>query len=286
MLHATTKQQLQQFIVAPVHAVLLTGAHGIGKGTVATSLVATLLDIPSEKVGQHPYVHLLAADAKGTISIEAIRGLNKFLQLKTIGKRSLRRAVIVEHADGLTTEAQNAYLKLLEEPPADSVMILTASSVRALLPTIRSRLQVIPVHEPADTELQAFFTAQGKKTDAVTQAYFLSGGLPGLMHALLAGDEAHPLLQGVAQAKALLQQDTFERLCTVDALSKQREDAQYTLEALSRIAQTGLRQATTRQDTARIAQWHRVRKVTHEAADALGKSANAKLVLSNLLLRM
>jgi hypothetical protein len=261
---------------------MLVGSNGMGKTSLAKEMVQAALQLDKE-IDQHPYFMLLAPE-KDSISIDSIRELQRFLQLKTLGERPLRRAVIVEHAEALTIEAQNAYLKLLEEPPADTVMILTADNQRALLPTILSRVQTVTVYNPSEEDLKGHFEAKG--TAAVNQAYFLSGGLPGLMHALLDEDTTHPLSAGVTQAKEILQKPVFERLAMVETLSKQREDARYVVRALQHIAQTCLDQAAGKGDEAKLRQWHKILRISTEAEQALGQSANVKLVLSNMMLHL
>jgi replication-associated recombination protein RarA len=283
VLHRNTREQLERFIATPSHAILLVGASGMGKQTVAESLAATLLGLEAKDLANYPnYLHVQPDGA--SISIEAIRQLQKFLQLKTTGQRPLRRAILITDAQELTTEAQNAYLKMLEEPPADTVMILTASSPRALLPTILSRLQTIVVHVPGNEELSPLLA--GAADAEARQAIALSGGMPGLLHALLAGDEPHPMLASVAKAKDILQKDTFGRLALVDTLSKQKDEATSVVEALERIAQAGLAAAGAQQDTAKVKRWHHIRKQAAAAREALARSANAKLTLSNLFLHL
>jgi hypothetical protein len=286
VLHAHTKRQVVQFVTRPAHAVLLVGSNGLGKAHLAHAMAEAILK-PTMPLSQHPYFTTIRAE-KDSISIDAIRKLQRFLQLKTLGDtdRMYRRAVIIEHAEQLTTEAQNAYLKLLEEPPADTIMILTAGNQRALLPTILSRLQMIAVYAPSEEALKAHFAGSGKDEATINQTYFLSGGLPGLMHALLDGDQSHPLLEGVTQAKEILQKQVFERLAMVEGLSKQKESARYVIEALQHIAQTGLDQSAKKSDTARLQRWHHVLSVAADADAALRQNANAKLVLSNLMLRI
>jgi DNA polymerase-3 subunit delta' len=285
ILHDTTQAGVSQFIASPAHAVLLAGPDGIGKASLAAHITAQLLGLEEEKLAQYPHFMRIGPDGT-SISIERIRELQKFLQLKTIGERPLRRAVILEHANTLTTEAQNAYLKLLEEPPADTLMVLTVHSPRGLLPTILSRLQTITVHPPTAAQLQPLMQATGKDENTLKQAYFLSGGLPGLLTALLEGDEAHPLLASVSTAKEILQKPPFERLGLVESLAKQKESAVTVLDALERIAQAGLDGAASRQDTNKLKQWHLIRKQTLAARQALARSANAKLTLSNLFLHL
>ncbi len=284
VLHEATRAQLDNLVQAPTHAVLLAGPDGIGKTAIAEALVAMLLQLDKSKLASHPYFMIIRPEGT-SISIEAIRQLQKFLQLKSTGENQLRRAVIIEAAHALTTEAQNAFLKLLEEPPADTLIVLTANGPRALLPTIRSRVQTLPIHVPSKVQLEPLFAASAKDEATQRQAYFLSGGLPGLLHALL-GEEEHPLLVGVATAKQILGGTPFDRLALVEPLSKQKTAALQVVEALERIAQSGLAAAGDKQDGAKIKQWHRVRKQAFQARRALEQSANAKLTLSNLFLQI
>lgn len=286
VLHSTTKQHVAQFLAAPVHAVMLVGANGIGKGALAQTIAATVLQLDASKLLQHPYFKRSQPDEKGTTSIESIRDLQHFLQLRTTGKGSLRRVIILEHAETMTIEAQNAFLKILEEPPADTLIILTAGNQRAVLSTILSRVQLLPVIAPPEDAIKRHFSSLSKEVPAITQSYFLSGGLPGLMHALLHDESDHPLLAGVSQAKLLLQSPIFERLALVETMVKQKAGAVSTLEALQHIAQTGLDQAATKQDQTKIKQWHHVLKLSSEALQALAANANTKLTLTNLALRL
>lgn len=80
-----------------------------------------------------------------SIGIEEIKILQKKLFLKPI--KSLTKAVIIEETHLLTTEAQNALLKVLEEPPEHTIIILAGESKEPLLPTIISRCRVIELEK-------------------------------------------------------------------------------------------------------------------------------------------
>jgi DNA polymerase-3 subunit delta' len=284
VLHDSTRSALKRLIAKPTHAVLITGPSGIGKRAIAEALAAAVLGVAPDRLASYP--HYLAVEPDGaSISIESIRGLQKFLQLKTTGSKAFRRAVIVEAAQALTTEAQNALLKLLEEPPADTIIILTASSSRALLPTILSRVQTLPVYTPHEAQLAPLFASSPKDEAARKQAYFLSAGLPGLLRALLDEGE-HPMLASVTLAKEVLTNQPFERLALVDGLSKQKDATIGVVEALQRIAQAGIAGAANRTDSPQIKKWHMVRKQALQAREALGRNANAKLVLTDLFLNL
>jgi len=80
-----------------------------------------------------------------SIGIEDIKQMQKKLFLKPI--KSKTKAVILEDSHFLTTEAQNALLKVLEEPPEHTIIILSTNSKEVLLPTILSRCKIIVLEE-------------------------------------------------------------------------------------------------------------------------------------------
>ena len=283
VIHPHTAELLDAYVRQPAHATLLLGAAGIGKGTLALRSAGHFLATTPDKLANNPGLRHIAPDEKRTISIEAIRNLQQFVRLRTTGTSVIRRVILIEDADRMTTEAQNAFLKLLEEPPADTVIIITASSIQGMLPTIRSRVQTLTITVPRKEALVAHFV--GKPATHVTQAYFLSGGLPGLMSALLDGDESHPLAESVAEAKQLLQLPLFERLTRIESLAKQKDMAITLCEALARIAQAGLEQAASKGDQKRLKQWHKIVSETYKARLSFEQNANTKLILTNLLLQ-
>jgi len=280
-LNEITRRQLDRFAGAPSHAILLTGPAGIGKGCLALALAKGVLGV--KDLTTHPYFLSVTAQ-HNVITIEQVRGLKQFLHLKTLGDQPIRRVVIVELAESMTTEAQNALLKLLEEPPADTLFVLTAARPAALLPTVLSRTQQIAVYVPAESDVRKFYA---DVTDADwRQSYLLSGGLPGLIHALLQDGEPHPMLGNISLAKDLLTKEPFERLTFVDGLSKQKDQIQGLVASLDRIAEAGLKSSADQNHSAKMKRWHNLRKKIINAEEALERNANAKLVLTNLLLHL
>lgn len=290
VLHPATAQQLRQHIAHPPHALLLQGAEGIGKDTVAVWLAWQTLNLDNTtKLAAYPYFHVISTEGQ-SISIDAVRELQKLTRLKTVGKSNgIQRLIIIKQADLLTIEAQNALLKLLEEPPADTMIILTASNEQSLLPTIRSRTQILTIKQPSHAQLSEHFAAQQLEPAQVQQAYLMSGGLPGLMYALLHDASTHPLSKAVAQARDILRSNTFERLSMVDTLAKQRTDALRVLFVLQQMATAALEQAAkvnSQTTNHKLTQWQHILTAAYEAEDALLANAQAKLVLTNLFLRI
>ena len=273
-LHKTTSETLERFIDAPSHAVLLTGTAGIGKKSVAHYLADQLLNHTYSSLAEHPYVRVISSPDGKAIGIEVIRELEHFLSLKVPGQATIKRVIIIENSQLLGVEAQNALLKTLEEPPADTVLILTAPAAQMLLPTIQSRLQTINVIKPAKADLQTTMPAGN-----FDSAYAVSGGLPGLLHALIA-EEEHPLMTAVTTARGLLGQSSYDRLLQVDVLAKDKQLAQDTLAILQQMAHISLQTASG----AAAKRWQSILASSYAAAEALSASGNPKLVLTSLML--
>lgn len=170
------------------HALLLTGEEGVGKRRFAEYLAQTLLcESPHKEAGpcgqcdgcrwflsgNHPDFRLLvpgdeadeAEDAgkkkrkQPIIPIEAVRDINDFVQLTS--HRRGYKVVMVLPAEAMNRAAANAFLKTLEEPPANSLFILVSHHWRLLLPTVRSRCRQYPLALPDRHLANDWLVAQG-----------------------------------------------------------------------------------------------------------------------------
>lgn len=283
LLHPQTEAALAQLSTHPAHAILITGPSGIGKGSVAWLFISNLLKIAPEKLENHPYFKKLQSEDGRSIKIEAIRELEHFLSLKVPNASNVARVVFIDDAHLLTEEAQNALLKTLEEPPFGTVLVLTSAHEQALLPTIRSRVQKLIIVQPATDAVTAYFKEKGYDAKKIAQAMMMSGGLPGLMQALLADDEAHPLVTATATARELLQKPIYERLLLVDTLAKQREATLNILFILGQMAEIALRKGGS---GVQIKRWQIIMNASYVATEQLLQNAQAKLVLTNLMLSL
>jgi DNA polymerase-3 subunit delta' len=144
------------------HAWLLAGPRGVGKASFArAAALKVLADAAGPPSGpglhvssDHPIAHLLAAGSHPdfrmlerlekpagglarNISVDQVRGLGQMLGVTP--SLSPWRAIVIDAADDLEASAANALLKMLEEPPANTLFLLVAHAPGKLLPTIRSR---------------------------------------------------------------------------------------------------------------------------------------------------
>jgi DNA polymerase-3 subunit delta' len=288
IIHPATRATLEAAEKRPSHALLLIGPNGFGKSTLAQALAESLLDVRPGNLPDYPYARLITPEKSTAIGIESIRDLQHFLSLKIPvsrdDKRKVARLIIIEQADTMTIEAQNALLKMLEEPPADTCLILVVAQANSLLSTIRSRSQIIQLAMPDLDDLEAYFTSQSFAPADIKRAILMSGGLPGLTRSLLDNNIDHPLVLAAQTARSLLQQTTFERLATVDSLSKQTEHCRQVLFILQQMASLALRKTTNSNSQAK--RWLGVLKAATEAEGRLRRNAQPKLVLTNLMLSL
>lgn len=196
-------EQLRQEIVRGRvrHAYLVAGPEGIGKTTLTRSFCQALncQDAPEPGVGcgsclacrkiargVHPDVQTYslasqAAGQKGTkntsLTIETVRELCATASLRPMEARW--RVVIVEDAETLQGIAQEALLKTLEEPPAFMIMVLLTNDLELLLPTIRSRCQIVELRPVHRSVIREGLVAAGVATDRAEELAALAAGSPG-----------------------------------------------------------------------------------------------------------
>jgi DNA polymerase-3 subunit delta' len=243
----------------PRHAFLIAGIPLLGKRTLATRLAQALLcDHPSEgnpcfecgscrKVlrGVHPDVSLFSLErqnatggersGKGaTLTIETARSISAQAPLRPMNGDW--RFVIVDDAELLMPDAQEALLKTIEEPPPFMVLFLIASDLEAMLPTIRSRCELLEFGTTPLPEIEDFLLERGSVPEVAEAAAAFSKGAPGW--AIRASDDPMLIEEGasiVEQAAAWIESNDFERIATAfamsDALIKQRAEAMSVIEA-------------------------------------------------------
>ena len=128
------------------HAYLITGAPGSGKEALAAELASLVNGTPTADIFSSKAREIFVARPElksRRISIEQIRELEHALQMRAANSRG--KVVIISDADRLGDAAANAFLKTLEEPPRDSLLLLLSALPEALPETILSRCIAIPL---------------------------------------------------------------------------------------------------------------------------------------------
>jgi DNA polymerase-3 subunit delta' len=136
------------------HAYLISGAPGSGKQVLAAELASLVNGTATKDVfsAKAHDIFIARPESKSRRIVTAqIRGLEHALQMRAADGR--RKVAIIPDADRMQTEAANAFLKTLEEPPKDSLLLLLSAVPEALPETILSRCIAIPL--ASDGEVQS-----------------------------------------------------------------------------------------------------------------------------------
>jgi len=209
-------------------ALLLTGESGVGLSTIGR-YIAELQNV-------NPMVILPEKDEKididkGVISVDSMRYLYNETRTVTAGER----IIIIDYAERMTHQAQNAFLKLLEEPGEGVNFILISHSVSKLLPTILSRTEILDIR-PITNEQSDQLLDSLKVTDKVkrSQLLFMAVGKPAeLTH--LASDEAYFEKRSITvrDARELLRGSLYQKLLIAQ---RYKDDRASTLTLLQDVA--------------------------------------------------
>jgi DNA polymerase III subunit delta' len=214
-------------------ALLFSGPSGVGKKTLALAVGRALLcEVDDGDAceacaacsraarGLHPDAILIEPDG-ASIKIEQVRDVVHEISGRPFEGRA--RAVVFDEAHLVTEQAQNALLKSLEEPPATSHVLLVTASPQALLPTIRSRCQMLRFSPLPQSLLETHLReTSGLSADEARLRAALSGGSLGV--ALAFESEAWrdlrvellEILEQLGRAATLGRMSAAERLAEMD----------------------------------------------------------------------
>ena len=141
------------------HAYMFEGIEGIGKETFANELAKILLE--TSHLENAPDCIRVKPDGN-SIKIAQIRNLQSDIIIKPHKKYKI---YIIDQAEKMTVEAQNALLKTLEEPPEYAIIILITNNKESLLPTIRSRCEVVKFTPIPFVEVKDYLVSQGVESN-------------------------------------------------------------------------------------------------------------------------
>lgn len=178
------------------HAYVFTGPPGVGKRATALALASACLCTtrPGEGCDSCPECRLVGAlthpdlfledlaraqaerATASQVSIDQVRRVRGHLALRAV--RGPRKLAVIDDAERMTGDAQNALLKTLEEPPGRTTLVLVATNAAVLLPTIRSRCQQVRFAPLEDAVIERLLVDGGvEPADAATAAPLAEGSL-------------------------------------------------------------------------------------------------------------
>ncbi|MFA5961862.1 MAG: hypothetical protein WC848_04230 [Parcubacteria group bacterium] len=201
---------------------LFCGPEGLGKFLVARQLAEKLTGGAGDVVNQNLLVIEPEVEEKDgvikekEIKLEAIKELQKKFSLTAAFQNY--RVAIIRSAQKLNLSAQNALLKILEEPPAHTIIILVVEDERKLLPTIISRCQIKRFKLLSDEELGELFSSDLSNKD---ELIFWSLGRPGFAKDFLRDIKKLEERRGIVQElRDIFSASGNDKLFLAEALSK------------------------------------------------------------------
>ena len=217
------------------HSYLLCGPAGSGKRTLAGILSAALqceeaevpcgICGPCRKVlgGNHPDVITVDDPEKKTVSVDLIRQARTDMFVRPNEGR--HKVYVIPRAQDMNESAQNALLKILEEPPSYGVFLLLTENPEKLLPTVRSRSTELALNALSEPVLRKALQKEFPDSDAqtLTAAIARSGGFLGQARTVLSG-EAQTVPQTESFAEAISTRSSLILTQTLVPMEKWKRD--------------------------------------------------------------
>lgn len=221
------------------HALIIEGDKGTGRHTLASYITLAAVceaeDKPCEectacriaKGGNHPDIAVVAPEeGKKNISVAQVRKVREDTFVKP--HRAGKKVFIIDGADLMNEQSQNALLKILEEPPENVVFILIAESKSALLETVISRCVCISLSAPDFDTSKEYIKSLGKyNEEEINIALAETDGNIGKAFDILEGDSSSEFKTLTGKFLSyMLDGNEFEMLKLVSRFEKNRIDAE------------------------------------------------------------
>jgi len=246
LLHHFTERQLAAALQDVAGGYIFHGPKGVGKATAARELARQLNCRGDEgrvctacrqfASGSFPDFIEIRPEGRASITIEQVRGLSHTLSLSPYYAAG-SRVVMIDEADALTVEAQNALLKLIEEPPPRTIFILVSENLESLLPTVCSRLATLYFSPVPTPEIADFLTSRHEVAPSEAERVAeLAAGAPGTALNLIRDEAVASGLKEIDEsAQQALDMSLFDRLVMAKKLVDQKMDLEAWASRLQRI---------------------------------------------------
>lgn len=220
------------------HAYILAGEEGMGKKSLADAFALALLCEEGQAdpcrqchackqvlSGNHPDLIYVTHEKPASIGVDDVRRqINDTIQVKPYS--SSRKIYIVDEAEKMTVQAQNALLKTIEEPPAYAVILLLTTNVDAFLPTILSRCVQLKLKPLPDEAVKEYLTGKMGVAQPQAEIYtaFARGNLGKAIHLASSEDFKHMYAEMLGLLKDLKKADISELLDYIRRIKDEKLD--------------------------------------------------------------
>ncbi len=200
------------------HAMLFCGQEKLGKKTTAFEFLKLFF---GENILKHPDV-VFVEPIENEIQISQIRDLNWKLSLKPFS--GILKAAVIDKAHLMNQEAQSCFLKTLEEPKGNTVIILVSEYPGLILPTIRSRIQKIKFFPVGRMEIENYLKTKKIQENEIKMLSELAMGRPGAaIDFLLNPQKLEGFKTKIKEFSAVLNSDLGKRFLYAKNLSQEED---------------------------------------------------------------
>ena len=280
------------------HAYLFSGTKQGGKSSIAKKLAAiiqcqnnfcgTCKDCKLIKDGTHPDTIIMEDDGT-SIKIDEVRELVRKTNLTSQGKY---RIVVIENIERMPIEAQNSFLKTIEEPPGKTIFLLTTSQLDQVLLTIQSRVRQYHFSTVDDDVLSEYLQKTFGQRSEMREVVTMAQGRPGLAISLMKDFEEFSYQKGLYyQVEGFLKKNNVsQKFSFVEEIEKDSKKIELFLDAFTRYLRKLIFDFTSQKDHPlksrfTLKQIVNLFDILEKTRYFIKRNVNKKLALENLLIQ-
>lgn len=279
-----SKRQIELFLENPSNSLVIESSV-TGSGIEITyDLIKRTLGLNSNKsLENYPYFYKIEK-SNSNVSVDDIRGLIKKLNLKSLNKNSINRVGLILDAELMSDESQNSILKLLEEPPKDTVIMLLTKSISSLKPTILSRSAIIKITKPTYEEFIKYYSKSELGKDAKNK-YDLADGNSDYYIKYIDDSVDLSSSEDIVLIKKFLSSNRLNRLLMINEFCSNNLVFENLLFTLRNIIKIGL-DNSIQKNNKQAKMWISYLRAVEITENGFSNMVNRKLLFTNLCLNM
>lgn len=269
IIEARDRLVLESFLSDPPHGMLITAPRGFGVNEIARELAYKLDDsfvqvMPEAKNKSSP-----------KITVSSIRTLT----LSSATKNKVLKVYVIFDADKMTSSAQNAFLKALEEPSVKTMFILATEDDSKLLATVKSRLRVLSLSRLSTESSKKLLRPYNLNNESKKQILFLGNGLPKtLLELASSADALNERRDSVTDSKLFLSGNIYQKLLIVNKYKDNRIESTRLIDDCLIILSSLLGSQTDSKNLRSI-------EILLKARDRVLANGNTRLILMEIVLQ-
>lgn len=267
-----TSKWIEAYINKPYVTCIIEHNNDINGAHHAIELIVDNLNIPKSSV----YYPINKDNT--SIKIEEVREIRNTLSLRAGNSSTVTRLIVIEQANTLTIEAQNALLKLLEELPSNTAILLLTNNKDSLLSTIVSRSFSIPILPIGLIEALEYAKKYNIQEEEARKYYVMSDGKFTFYNELVKGVTSQEVTT-IQKAKDYYNSTVVRRMQMNEEIVSDKETQLLFMDSLELIAKSGMRYAKNSPDKIH---WKNNLKIVNETKSQLKANVSAKLLMLKL----